>query len=156
MSTYGLFRYRAIQEGGAGDDLAWAPPPTFEPNGKMAVYGFEVAVNANSPQTEAAWQFVKFIGGPEGQSIMAEGGEVVARASAYKAAYFNSPDAQRQKEWSELVRNRGRLLTYSIATSTFHQVLGDAVARMILQGSTPEQAYDEIKKNYENKVSSLN
>lgn len=75
QATYGLFRFRAIQTGGAGDDLGWAPPPAFKANGKMVTYGFQVVVNANSPRREAAWTFTKFMTSPEGQAIAAEGGE---------------------------------------------------------------------------------
>ena len=32
MATFGLYRYRTIQAQGAGDDLAWAPPPGFTPD----------------------------------------------------------------------------------------------------------------------------
>lgn len=149
MATYGLFRFRAIQQGGAGEDLAWAPPPAFAPDGKMAAYGYTVAVNANTAQKEAAWQFVKFMGSPEAQAIAAEGGEVVARASVYEnAPLFKTPDGQRQKEWAQLIASRGQFLSYSIALTAFHQVIGDAAQRMVLRDMSPEDARSAIEKGY--------
>lgn len=149
MATFGLFRYRAIQTGGAGDDLAWAPPPAYKPDGKMAVYGYMVAINSNTANKEAAWKFAKFMGSPEAQTISADGGEVVARASVYETSpLFKSPDGQRQKEWAQLIRDRGQFLSYSIAMTAFHQVIGEATQRMILRDGTPEAALAEIEKGY--------
>lgn len=149
MTTFGLFRFRAIQTGGAGDDLAWVPPPAFAVNGKLVAYGFTVAVNANSAQKEAAWLFTKFMGSAQAQSISVEGGEVVARASVYETSpHFKTPDGQRQKEWAKLISQRGRFVSYSVALTSFHQVLGDAVQRMILRNGTAEDALKEIEKGY--------
>ena len=95
MATFGLYRYRSIQAQGAGQDLAWAPPPGFTPDDPQAVYGFQLTINAFSKQKDAAWQFVKFMTGPAAQAIAAQGGEVVARASAYNDPYFASPQGTR-------------------------------------------------------------
>lgn len=149
QATYGLFRFRAIQSGGAGDDLGWAPPPAFAADGKMVSYGYQIIVNANSPRREAAWAFTKFMTGPEAQMIAAEGGEVVSRASAYQAPYFKQPDAANQLAWADLIKARGRMVNYSVIGSTFNQILGDAVLRMILRNGTPEDAYTEITTKYE-------
>jgi multiple sugar transport system substrate-binding protein len=147
-AIFGLFRVRAIEQGGAGDDLGWAPPPAFSPTGKQVTYGYLVSINSNTANKEAAWQFAKFMGSPEAQAIAAEGGEVVARASVYSNAYFASPAGARQKEWSQLVKERGRMVNYSVLTSTFNQILGDAVQRMILRNATPEEAYQELDMRY--------
>jgi len=147
-AIFGLFRVRAIEQGGAGDDLGWAPPPAFNPTGKQVTYGYMVSINSNTANKEAAWQFAKFMGSPEAQAIAAEGGEVVARASVYSNAYFASPAGARQKEWSQLVKERGRMVNYSVLTSTFNQILGDAVQRMILRNGAPEEAYQEIETRY--------
>jgi ABC-type glycerol-3-phosphate transport system substrate-binding protein len=72
---------------GAGDDLSWAPPPGFTPDERETVYGFQLTINRFSKQKEAAWQFVKFMTTPAAQAIAAQGGEVVARASAYNDPY---------------------------------------------------------------------
>ena len=82
MATFGLYRYRGIQAQGAGEDLAWAPAPGLRPDDPQAVYGFQLTINNFSKQKEAAWQFVKFMTSPAAQAIAAQGGEVVARASA--------------------------------------------------------------------------
>lgn len=147
-AIFGLFRVRAIEQGGAGDDLGWAPPPAFSPTGKQVTYGYMVSINSNTANKEAAWQFAKFMGSPEAQAIAAEGGEVVARASVYSNVYFASPAGARQKEWSQLVKERGRMVNYSVLTTTFNQILGDAVQRMILRNATPEEAYEELDTRY--------
>jgi multiple sugar transport system substrate-binding protein len=149
MATYGLFRFRAIQTGGAGDDLAWAQPPAYTPDGKMAVYGYTVAINAHSANVEAAWQFTKFMGSAQAQAISLEGGEVVARASVYGSSpYLSTPDGQRQLQWSKLIHDRGHFVGYSIIQTAFHQVIGDAAQRMILANGSPEDAAKAIENNY--------
>src|SRR4029079_19784313 len=148
MATFGLYRYRTIQAQGAGDDLAWAPPPGFTADERQTVYGFQLTINSFSKQKEAAWQFVKFMTTPAAQAIAAQGGEVVARASAYKDPYFSSPQGRDQRAWSDLVKARGRQVNYSIIQSTFHQIVADAFQRMILRTASPEEAYQEVVTKY--------
>ena len=148
MATFGLYRYRTIQAQGAGDDLAWAPPPGYTPDERETVYGFQLTINSFSKQKEAAWQFVRFMTSPAAQAIAAQGGEVVARASAYKDQYFASPQGRDQRAWADLIKARGRLVSYSIIQSTFHQIVADAFQRMILRNTTPEDAYQEVITKY--------
>ena len=148
MATFGLYRYRSIQAQGAGDDLAWAPPPGFTADERQTVYGFQLTINGFSKQKEAAWQFVKFMATPAAQAIAAQGGEVVARASAYNDPYFASPQGRDQRAWADLIKARGRLVSYSIIQSTFHQIVADAFQRMILRNTTPEDAYQEVITKY--------
>ena len=148
MATFGLYRYRSIQAQGAGEDLAWAPAPGFTPDDPQAVYGFQLTINNFSKQKEAAWQFVKFMASPAAQAIAAQGGEVVARASAYNDPYFASPQGRDQRAWAELIKVRGRQVNYSIIQSTFHQIVADAFQRMVLRNTTPEEAYQEVVTKY--------
>ena len=148
MATFGLYRYRSIQTQGAGEDLAWAPAPGFTPDDPQAVYGFQLTINALSKQKEAAWQFVKFMASPAAQTIAAQGGEVVARASAYSDPYFESPQGRDQRAWAELIKVRGRQVNYSIIQSTFHQIVADAFQRMVLRNTTPEEEYQEVVTKY--------
>jgi multiple sugar transport system substrate-binding protein len=148
MATFGLYRYRTIQAQGAGDDLAWAPAPGFSPDDPQAVYGFQLTINAQSKQKEAAWQFVKFMTSPAAQAIIAQGGEVVARASAYNDPYFASPQGRDQRAWAELIKVRGRQVNYSIIQTAFHQIVADAFQRMVLRNTTPEEAYQEVVTKY--------
>ena len=148
MATFGLYRYRTIQAQGAGDDLSWAPPPGFTPEERATVYGFQLTINSFSKQKEAAWQFVKFMTTPAAQAIAAQGGEVVARASAYTDPYFSSPQGRDQRAWADLVKARGRQVNYSIIQSNFHQIVADAFQRMVLRNTTPEDAYQEVVTKY--------
>src|SRR6478672_131814 len=148
MATFGLYRYRSIQTQGAGEDLAWAPAPGLMPDDPQAVYGFQLTLNAQSKQKEAAWQFVKFMTSPAAQAIVAQGGEVVARSSAYKDPYFASPQGRDQRDWAELIKVRGRQVNYSIIQTTFHQIVADAFQRMVLRNTTPEEAYQEVVTKY--------
>ena len=148
MATFGLFRYRAIEAGGAGEDLAWAPPPAFKPDGKMVVYGFQLVLNANSQVKDQAWEFIKFMTSPAAHAIAAEGGEVVARASVYSTPELAKGVTDRQRDWAQLVKDRGRFVGYSILSVNFHQVLGDAMQRMLLGNGTPEAAYNEVITRY--------
>ncbi len=148
MATYGVFRFSAIAAGGAGDDLAWAPPPAYKADGKNVVYGYQLVVNANSPNKEAAWQFVKFLGSPQAQSIAAEGGEVVARASVYTTPELAKGVTDRQKAWAQLIKERGRFVDYSILSIAFLQALGDSMQRMVLTNGTTDAAWDEFNAKY--------
>jgi multiple sugar transport system substrate-binding protein len=148
MATFGLYRYRTIQAQGAGDDLSWAPPPGFTPDERETVYGFQLTINSFSKQKEAAWQFVKFMTSPAAQAIAAQGGEVVARASAYNDPYFATPQGRDQRAWADLIKARGRQVNYSIIQSTFHQIVADAFQRMVLRNTTPEEAYQEVVTKY--------
>jgi multiple sugar transport system substrate-binding protein len=148
MATFGLYRYRTIQAQGAGEDLSWAPPPGFTPDERETVYGFQLTINSFSKQKEGAWQFVKFMTSPAAEAIAAQGGEVVARASAYNDPYFASPQGHAQRAWADLVKERGRQVNYSIIQSTFHQIVADAFQRMVLRNTTPEEAYQEVVTKY--------
>src|SRR6476661_8960509 len=148
MATFGLFCYPAIQTQGAGDDLAWAPAPGSTPDEPQAVYGFQLTINGLSKQKEAAWQFVKFMTSPAAQAIVAQGGEVVARASAYNDPYFATPQGRDQRAWADLIKARGRQVNYSIIQSNFHQIVADAFQRMVLRNTTPEEAYQEVVTKY--------
>jgi multiple sugar transport system substrate-binding protein len=112
------------------------------------VYGFQLTINAQSKQKEAAWQFVKFMTSPAAQAIVAQGGEVVARASAYNDPYFASPQGRDQRACAELIKVRGRQVNYSIIQTTFHQIVADAFQRMVLRNTTPEDAYQEVVTKY--------
>jgi ABC-type glycerol-3-phosphate transport system substrate-binding protein len=90
---------------------------------------------------------------PEAQAIAAEGGEVVSRKSAYSAPYFQSEAAKNQRQWAELVSQRGRTVTYTPILSTFHSILGEAFQRMVLRDESPENAYAEVVKRYDDALS---
>lgn len=146
-STFGLFRYRGLKAAVA-NDLAWAPAPSVAPNDKHAVYGFQLCINRNSPRQGGAWEFVKFMASPAAQAIAARGGEVVARASAYKDAYFKTPEAEDQLGWKTLVEKRGRMVNYSVIQSTFNQICGEAFQRMILRDLAPAAVAQEVRTRY--------
>ncbi len=146
-ATFGLYRYRGLKAA-VGGDLAWAPAPAVAANDKHAVYGFQMCINRHSPRQGGAWEFVKFMGSPAAQALAARGGEVVARASAYKDAYFQTPEAQDQLGWKTLVEQRGRMVNYSIIQSTFNQICGEAFQRMILRDLAPAAVALEVRTRY--------
>ncbi|MBV9977771.1 MAG: extracellular solute-binding protein [Hyphomicrobiales bacterium] len=147
-ASFGLYRYKGLERQVPNHDLAWAAAPSVEPADKHTVYGFQLSINANSPRKDASWEFVKYMTSPAAQILAARGGEVVARASAYNDPYFASPEAADQKGWKELVQQRGRMVTYSVIQSTFNQIAGEALQRMILRSGTPETVVTEIKTRY--------
>jgi ABC-type glycerol-3-phosphate transport system substrate-binding protein len=148
MSSFGLARFAAIRRQGAGDDLGWAPAPTFTPADKQTVFGFQLMQNVKSKHPDEAWAFIKFMTGTQGQVLQAEGGEVVARASAYKDAYFSKPESANQQQWAKLISARGQTVAYSVILSTYHQIVGEALQRMILRDGTPDAAYQEVISKY--------
>lgn len=149
MTNFGLYRFKTIQAQGAGDDLGWAPAPSFSDADKQTVYSYSIALNKHSKKQDAAWTFMKFVISPEAQAIAAEGGEVVSRKSAYTTPYLQSDAGKNQKQWAELVSQRGRAVAYSPILSTFHTILGEAFQRMVLKDESPENAYAEVVKRYD-------
>src|SRR5579859_4409797 len=147
-ATFGLYRYKGLERQVANNDLAWAAAPSLDAGGKHTVYGFQLAINANSPRKDAAWEFVKYMASPAGQVLAARGGEVVARASVYNDPYFASPEAADQQGWKQLVQQRGRVVAGSVIQSTFNQIAGEAFQRMILRNAPAESVVTEIKTRY--------
>jgi multiple sugar transport system substrate-binding protein len=146
-ATFGLYRYRGLKAA-VTNDLAWAPAPSVEPGDKHAVYGFQLCINRHSPRQGGAWELVKFMTSPEAQALAARGGEVVARASAYKDAYFKTAEAEDQLGWKALVERRGRMVNYSIIHTTFNQICGEAFQRMILKDLAPAAVAHEVRTRY--------
>ncbi len=77
MTNFGLYRFKTIQAQGAGDDLGWAPPPSYTGNEKQTVYSYNHCPEQAVQEPGPAWTFMKFVISPEAQAIAAEGGEVV-------------------------------------------------------------------------------
>ncbi|HEY3241844.1 MAG TPA: extracellular solute-binding protein, partial [Phycisphaerae bacterium] len=146
-ATFALYRYRGLKAAVA-NDLAWAPAPSVQPDDKHAVYGFQLCINRHSPRQGGAWELVKFMTSPAAQALAARGGEVVARASAYKDAYFKTADAEDQLGWRALVEKRGRMVNYSIIQTTFNQICGEAFQRMILKDLAPAVVAQEVRTRY--------
>jgi ABC-type glycerol-3-phosphate transport system substrate-binding protein len=146
-ATFALYRYRGLKAAVASD-LAWAPAPSVQPDDKHAVYGFQLCINSHSPRQGAAWELVKFMTSPAAQALAARGGEVVARASTYKDAYFKTSDAEDQLGWKALVEKRGRMVNYSIIQTTFNQICGEAFQRMILKDLAPAVVAQEVRTRY--------
>ena len=149
MTNFGLYRFRTVQQQGGGEDLGWAPAPAYSEAEKQTVYSYHIALNKQSKKQDAAWTFMKFMVSPEAQALAAEGGEVVSRKSAYDNAYFKGEAAKNQKEWADLVARRGRTVNYTPILSTFHQIVGEAFQKMVLRNETPENAYAEVVKRYD-------
>ena len=146
-ATFALYRYRGLKAAVA-NDLAWAPAPSVQPDDKHAVYGFQLCINSHSPRQGGAWELVKFMTSPAAQALAARGGEVVARASAYKDAYFKTADAEDQLGWKALVEKRGRMVNYSVIQTTFNQICGEAFQRMILKDLAPAVVAQEVRTRY--------
>ena len=153
MTNFGLYRFKTVQQQGAGEDLGWAPAPAFSDTEKQTVYSYHIAMNKQSKKQDAAWTFVKFMVSPEAQAIAAEGGEVVSRKSAYSAPYFQSEAAKNQTQWAELISQRGRTVAYTPILSTFHTIVGEAFQKMVLRDESPENAYAEVVKRYDEALS---
>lgn len=149
MTNFGLYRFKTIQQQGAGEDLAWAPAPSYTSSDKLTVYSYSIALNKQSKKQDAAWTFMKFVISAEAQAITAEGGEVVSRKSAYRAPSLQADVAKNQTQWAELVSQRGRAVAYSPILSTFHSILGESFQRMVLRDESPEKAYEEVVKRYD-------
>ena len=150
MAALGTHRYLAIRTGGAGDNLRWAPLPSFE-KGKLApayINGWTMVMGKHAKNPEAAWKFMEFITSPESQVIVAQGGEMPVRKSAYKDAWFKSPEAKFMNDWADYVAKVGRSGRYPVSFFDFGQILAEGTQSIVLKGAAPEKALTEVVEKY--------
>ncbi|WP_461173298.1 extracellular solute-binding protein [Arthrobacter sp. Z1-9] len=152
-ANFGLYRYSSLKAAGA-QDLAWAPPPASSANGTQTIYGQALAINSKSENKDAAWEFVKHMTSAETQAALAQGGEVVARKSAYEDPYFATPEAANLVEWKDLVVQRGAPVSYSLQQPKFGEIVSSAMTRMILENKAPAAAANEIMSQYADAIRS--
>ncbi|AMJ61562.1 ABC transporter substrate-binding protein [Bosea sp. PAMC 26642] len=150
MANLGTHRYLAIRAAGAKDNLAWAPPPSFEP-GKPApvnVTGWNLVMGKAAKNPEAAWKFIEFMTSAEAQLNLAKGGELPSRKSTYADPWFKTPESQFMLGWSDYIAKNGRVGTYPAGWSSFGQILAEATQSIVLQGATPEKALIQAVTTY--------
>jgi multiple sugar transport system substrate-binding protein len=150
MAQHGTHRFKAFQAQGAGDNLGWAPPPSFtagkEP--RVHAFGWTLTMGAHTKNADAAWKFIEFMTSPEAQLNVAMGGELPVRRSVYKDPWFQKPEATFIREAAEYLQKNGVANKYPENWFNFGQILSQNMQAMILRGVTPEQALKNTVATY--------
>jgi ABC-type glycerol-3-phosphate transport system substrate-binding protein len=111
MGVVGTHRVVNLQSGNS--DIAWAPlPGPTSDNHATAATGWTLGIGASSDKGDAAWKFIDYMTSVEGQTIMAEGGEVPSRLSAYDDAFFADESAQIVLDFRDYMSEWGDTRTY--------------------------------------------
>jgi ABC-type glycerol-3-phosphate transport system substrate-binding protein len=154
MASLGTHRYLAIRAGGAGDNLRWAPPPSFE-KGKVApvhVNGWTLVMGKHAKHPEAAWKFMEFMTSPETQVVVAQAGEMPTRKSTYQDAWFKKPESRFMVEWSEYIAKNGRSGRYPVGWFDFGQILAEGTQSIVLRNTAPEKALADVVEKYNKSI----
>lgn len=150
MAGLGTHRYQTIRAEGAGENLHWAPPPSFE-KGKQApvnVIGWNLVMGKYAKHPEAAWKFMEFMASPDTQVITARAGETPSRKSAYKDPWFQTSEAKVMREWSEYIIKNGRSGRYPTGWLEFGQILAQGAQAVVLKGVASGKAWDDVVERY--------
>ena len=150
MTQQGTHRYLAIAKQGAGENLGWAPPPSFVA-GKPApvhVLGWTLAMGSKAKQPEAAWKFMQFMTSPAAQLTLAEGGELPVRKSVYEDAFFKSPSNKFMADWSEYLAKQGVVAKYPENWFNFGQILAQSMQGMIINKTPPKDVLKSVVDSY--------
>jgi len=154
MGGLGTHRYETIRAEGAGENLQWAPPPSYE-RGKPApvtVIGWNLVMGKHAKHPDAAWKFMEFMASPETQLVTARAGETPSRKSAYKDDWFKTPKAKAMREWADYIVKNGRSGRYPTGWLDFGQILAQGAQAVVLTGAPPEKAWDEVVEKYNKSV----
>lgn len=140
IAVMGSHRVVNLQSG--NPDIAWAPLPRAEAgNHGTSATGWTLGIGASSQNGEAAWRFIDYMTS-EGQLIMAEGGEVPSRLSAYEDDFFTSDEAAIVLDFRDYMIEWGSTRTFptnwlaisnSVAMSMQQMYLNDLSAREALE-----------------------
>ena len=153
MGLQGTHKLTTIRAGGAGENLQWAPPPSFE-KGKPApvtVTGYTSAMGKYAKHPQEAWKLIEFLTSPEAQLLTAQASEIPTRKSAYRNPWFGTPAAANMVAWSEYIMKNGRFGRYPITHHDFTQILSAEAQSVALKGVAPADALRNIVEKY-NKI----
>jgi multiple sugar transport system substrate-binding protein len=133
------------------DDLGVVTFPAGDGGSRTTILSWGVAVSAFSEQKDAAWEFVKWATSAETQLALTESSIAPPRTSvATSDAYGDTLDSDLLAEWSEvLVESQTTGSTevgpVGVAAAEMRTVIGDAVAKVILEHASAEEAASEIQ-----------
>lgn len=150
MASLGTHRYDSIRAAGAGENLQWAPLPSFE-KGKPApvhVIGWSLVMGKHAKHPEAAWKFMEFMTSPETQVIIAQAGEMPTRKSTYNDVWFTTPRAKSMVEWSQYIAKNGHTGRYPTTLLGFGQIFAEGGQSVVLKGVAPEKALTDVVTKY--------
>ena len=136
--------------------VAYALPPREKLEGKRHDYigGYQIAIAANAPKPDAAYQFIAFVTSAEGQNIMLEAGASGAyRSDVYETEKWLTkfPFLKPVKETEVLVPLTSGLAEYvEMQRTVYDQLFAAWVGK-----STSQQAITTANKNLDELMNSL-
>ncbi len=150
MMTEGTHRFTTMQAMGAGDNLRWAPNPSFE-KGKPApvtVSGWVVAMGKHAKHPAEAWKLIEFLTSAEAQVVLGQVVEIPSRKSTYTDPWFKTPEAKRMVDWSEYLRKNGRFGRHPVTWPEFTQILSAETQSVVAKGVSPALALRNTVERY--------
>jgi ABC-type glycerol-3-phosphate transport system substrate-binding protein len=149
MTQLGTHRFTAIKAKGAGDNLGWAPPVTFDGSpARVNVRGWVLSMGVHSKHPNEAWKLIDYLTSAEAQLNIAKGGEVPARLSTYSNDWFKQPGAATMVEWKNYIVKHGFGAKYPEKLFGLSQISAQATQAMVLSGVSPEQTLKTIVDTY--------
>ncbi|MGK5555777.1 ABC transporter substrate-binding protein [Actinomadura kijaniata] len=129
---------------GAGFKIGIAPMPAGPAGRVVNINGLSEAVYAKSPRKEAAMKLVRYLGGPEAQKIMADGGYVFPALNGLSQGYVDHWKRKGMDVTPFLEESRGATFNLPVTTgfTAFENKLTQTFNDMYLGRLTPRQAAD--------------
>lgn len=53
------------------------------------------------------------------------------------------------------MKSNGQIVSYSVALTKLHEIIGDALQRLVLKDGEVEKAYEEVTTRYEREIAKI-
>jgi multiple sugar transport system substrate-binding protein len=152
MVVEGIHRYKHSQtspviKGKVG--LAYLPSWDGKQLASTPVTGWDIGIPVASKQKDAAWKFIVHTLGHEAQLINAKlGGQVPARKSVAKDAYFQSADADEMRFIVEYLARSSREFPLTPNLGQLIDLFHLAIHEVLLNDASPKAALDRAAAKY--------
>lgn len=145
MTTLGSHQFLVARAAGPGENLQWAPGPSFTADAPLSgVMNWNLVIGKHSKNKEAAWRFLEYMTSTEAQVNLAQGGEAPSRRSTFRHAWFSTPEARLIKEWADFMGKSGRARQFPPTWNELTQILAEECQAIFLKGTPPRDAMNNV------------
>ena len=152
MAFLGSQRVVAARDAGKlGANLATAPLPGFAAGtpAPAHAFGWQLVIGKDSKHKGEAWKLIQHLTSTDAQVRRAQAtGELPTRKSAYKHAFFQTPEAQEVREWVAYVGSNPKTAHYPRRFTEMSQLIVDAIQQVVLSNADPKQALDKAADRF--------
>lgn len=147
MGILGTHRVKTIQT--SNPDIQWAPLPTWADGKKATVItGWTLGIGKSSKNPEAAAKFIEYMTGPAGQAVLATGGEVPARKSAFDDPYFKTADGELVNDVAQYIEKWGQVRKYPPTWEPLTATMAENMQALYLEGKSPADVAKSVVSTY--------